>query len=101
MDEENRITKLKNRLTDWIQSVKLPTVTLIIKVNVMNLKEEIHNAEICRALDLVASTWDQTEELDVDEMCLHMDSVGDIMNGTSNFAEFIKITNLAGQERLN
>ena len=62
-----------------------------------DLQTEIHLAEIDRSLALVAQVWSSNLELSVDEMCEHLVSVGNIVDGTS----FSESSNLSGLERLN
>ena len=69
----------------------------------MNTKidQTVHTAEVDRALALVGQVWESDAELSVDEMCAHLDAIGDVIDETSNFSEFVESANLSGLERLN
>jgi len=66
-----------------------------------NLAEDIHIAEIDRALGLVAQVWESTVDLTVDEMCKHLEAVNDIVVKSASFSDFVESTNLIGCEKLN
>ncbi len=65
------------------------------------LQVEIHTAEIDRSLALVSQVWESNTELSVDEMCKHLEAIGNIVDKTSDYSTFVTETNLSGLERLN
>lgn len=62
--------------------------------------EEIHAAEVERALALVGQVWESDAVLSVDDMCEHLESAIDVIDGKSDFAQFVESSNLVGCERL-
>lgn len=63
--------------------------------------EEIHTAEIERSLDQVAKVWGSNEVLSVDDMCQHLEAVIDVIDGKSDFNQFVESSNLTSHVRLN
>lgn len=53
-----------------------------------------HTAEVDRAFGVVAQAW-ENPNISVDEMCEHLDAIGEIISGKSAFAEFTESTGLA------
>ena len=57
-------------------------------------EEDIHIAEIERALHSVADAWENDDSIDVDDMCEHLDQVGAVVDKDIGFNEFIDNTGL-------
>jgi len=72
-------------------------------MNIRTSKEvqDIHTAEIERSLDQVAKVWESNEVLSVDDMCKHLEAVIDVMDGKSDFNQFVESSNLTSHVRLN
>ena len=66
----------------------------------LELNSEIHVTEIDRALALTAQVWEMND-ISVDDMCDHLNAIGNIVDGESTFGDFCNETGLAGLEKLN
>jgi len=62
---------------------------------------EIHTAEVERAMALVGSVWESNAVLSVDDMCEHLESIINVIDGKSDFKQCMDSANLTGLERLN
>jgi len=63
--------------------------------------DEIQTAEVERALTLVGNVWESDAILSVDDMCEHLESIIDVIDGKSDFKHCMESSNLANLERLN
>jgi hypothetical protein len=63
--------------------------------------EDIRVAETVRSLMVIADSWENDDDLAIDEMADQLEALCDVLDGSSDFQTFAKKTNLTGRERLN
>lgn len=67
----------------------------------MSKQNDISDAELCRALELVGQVWESDKPLSADDMCNHMDGIMAMMDDDADFGVFVESADLVGLERLN
>ena len=56
--------------------------------------QTVHTAEVDRAFELVACTWESNPNISVDDMCEHLDAIGRIVTKENSLADFITENNI-------
>ena len=59
--------------------------------------EELHLADIQRAMDASIDSWENDANLTADEMCAQLEAICSVVDGSINYKEFTEATNLVGR----
>jgi len=62
---------------------------------------EVQQAHFMRALDLIADSWENDDDLSIEEMTTQLEQTIEVVNERIDFQEFLETTDLGKRERLN
>ena len=62
---------------------------------------EVEEAHLIRALDLIADSWENDDELTIEDMTVQLEQTIEVVNNRIDFKKFLEITHLDKREKLN